>query len=222
MKACSLLRAALILAAFSLVLGCQKETVDPGASQQPGSVAEKASAKVQPETRGYRDSFDVDLIFVPDIAGGWTMADFDAPAWYHGGGSGHATHMGNATITFNTHTLRVAGTVTIFHAPVGMFHAAQVKPFNVGVTDQVSAVTYDDKGNSIWFRIAEGGLPTWHIVKTTLVAAEGKMLIVGGSGKFKGATGETTFHAEFDQASLDTKKLIFTTASMWQKGWIRY
>jgi hypothetical protein len=43
----------------------------------------------------------------------------------------------------------------------------------------------------------------------------GEMVIVGGTGKFVGATGETNFHAEFNQLNL-------FDATMWQTGKIRY
>lgn len=225
MKALNFLGAAVLLSALSLALGCQKETVF-SSDQEPGSAtALKAASQHKPETRAYRDSFVVVLGFYPDFAGGWTPADPDAPTWYPAEGKGNATHMGNANVYFNTHTLRVAGTVTVFDAPVGMFYGPQVEQFGISPTDEVTLVTYDGKGNSVWFRLKEKetGMPTWHLDATN-IAMEGQMLIVGGSGKFEGATGETTFHGTFDQASLtkENGKWIFKTCSIWQNGWIRY
>lgn len=214
MRAFSFLRTSLIISVFSLALGCQKERADLSSIQEQGNATElQARLNKMPVTRAYRDSFEIDLNFKPDLAGGWTMADPDAPAWFYGTGNGNATHMGNVATYFNTHTLRsAAGIVMVYDAPVNMFYAAPLQQYNVP-TD-VSVVHYDGKGNSIWFRATTEGLTSWHTAATH-VAMEGKMVIVGGTGKFVGATGETNFHAEFNQLNL-------FDATMWQTGKIRY
>lgn len=222
MKIYSFLRSAFLISCFSVALGCQKEMRISGSNQEQSFATESNKTSTQKAvTRAYRDSFDVALGFMPDLQGGWTWADPDAPAWYPGTGNGNATHMGNVKTYFNTHTLRVEGTVMVYHARVGRFFATQVGQFNIHPEDEVSAVHYDDKGNSIWFKIAPEGLHSWHIDQTH-VAMEGKMLIVGGTGKFAGATGETDFHAAFDQASWDSTSKTFKDASIWQNGWIQY
>lgn len=205
-----------------LLASCQKNRDFMSSDNIKQSLATESTTllnKKEAVTRAFRDSFDINLHFSPDTAGGWTPADVDAPAWFYGDGKGNATHMGNVNNYFNTHTLRIAGTVTVFQAPVNQFYGAQLQQFNV--PSNVSAVDYDDKGNSIWFIIATEGLPSFHFGKTN-IGMEGTMLIVGGTGKFVGATGETMFHAQFDQASWDNNSKIFTSCSMWQKGWIRY
>jgi hypothetical protein len=206
-----------LISGFSLVLGCQKEKDSISSMQEQGIAKQSQENSGQkPVARAYRDSFHVDLEFFPDVAGGWTWADPEAPAWYPSSGKGNATHIGNANTYVNGYTLRVAGTVIVYHAPVNMYYAAQL-PFSVPST--VSRVVYDDKGNSIWFRILPEGLTTWHL-DATHVMMEGKVQIVGGTGKFEGATGETTFYGQFDQASY--KDGVFKDASFWQNGWIRY
>lgn len=220
MRAFSFFRSAMILSCVSLALGCQKEGDFLSSSQEQAvAAASKKPAAQKQVTRAYRDSFGVVLTFYPDA--GWTPADPDAPAWYTGTGSGHATHMGNATTYFNTHTLRVAGTVMVYHARVGMYYATQVAPFGVQPEDEISAVNVDSKGNSIWIKVEPEGLRTWHLDETQ-IAMQGKARIVGGTGKFAGATGETDFHGAFDQASWVPANHTFQDASIWQKGWIRY
>jgi hypothetical protein len=214
MKVFSCLKTALVISGFSLALGCQKEKGDLSSIQGQGNATElQARITKMPVTRAYRDSFDIDLSFKPDLAAGWTKADPDAPAWFYGTGFGNATHMGNVETYFNTHTLRSsAGIVMVYQAPVNQFYAVPLQQYNV--PEDVSAVHYDGKGNSIWFRIAMDGWTSWHTAATH-VAMKGNMLIVGGTGKFVGATGETNFHAEFNQLNLHD-------ATMWQSGKIRY
>ena len=65
-----------------------------------GAVSVRSSN--DPVRRAYRDNFDTWYNFVPDIAGGWNpMNPAPFPAWYPGGGEGHATHMGNVKAYFN-------------------------------------------------------------------------------------------------------------------------
>jgi hypothetical protein len=219
MKAFSFLRAPLFMAAFFLAVGCQKEKMPPSSTTEQ-EIASQGSMKQTPVTRGYHDHFDLVLVLRPDFAAGWTPADPSAPAWYHGPGNGNASHMGKANAYINSHTIRnAANTVMVSHAPVTMFYASQLSQYSV--PSDVSGVIYDGKGNSIWLRIAPEGLPSWH-VDATHIAMEGKVFIVGGTGKFDGATGETTFHAQFDQASFNQTTFTFTEASMSQDGWIRY
>lgn len=215
MKPFSFLKSALLISCFALVIGCQKETGGISSTQDE-SMATKSQNSEKQVTRAFNDSFDIELGFSPDIQGGWTMADPDAPAWYPGTGKGNATHMGNVNLYLNDHTVRIGGIVTVFKAPVNQFFAAQL-PFVI--PNDVSMVIYDDKGNSVWFLIAPEGLPTTHLTATR-ISSDGKVLIVGGTGKFEGATGETAFHLEFDQASYNSG--IFKDASMRQHGWIRY
>ena len=203
-----------LLAIILTVLSCQKQRgyLSFNESVQTTTTESQDALSKAPVTRAYRDSFDADLHFVPDIAAGWTYPN-NSPAWFHGNGKGNATHMGNVNTYFNTYTLKnSAGVTMVYGRPVTMFYALQLQSDNV--PSDVSIVIFDDKGNSIWGRIAPEGLPSQH-VDATHIAMAGKVLIVGGTGRFEGATGETTLHAVFNQFNLQE-------CSLWQNGWIRY
>lgn len=199
----------LLLTIVLTVLSCRKET---GVLSLNNSEQTKMAATKGPVTRAYRDSFQGSLHFKPDIASGWTFPN-NSPAWFYGSAEGNATHMGRATSYFNQYTLKnSAGVVMVYHSPVNMFYKSQLESYNV--PSNVSGVMLDGKGNSIWIRNAEGGITSQRI-SPTRINMDGTMLIVGGTGKFAGATGETSFHAYFNPLNLQE-------FSSWQNGWIRY
>jgi hypothetical protein len=187
------------------VSSCQKETTAiNGLNEEIATAANNG-----PITRAYRDSFDTWYQFVPDIAGGWTPPN-PAPAWYPGGGDGNATHFGIASSYFNQYASFGPTGLTSSAAPVTMFFAAQLASFSV--PSNVSTIVFDDKGNSVWFQSA--GTQTMP-VSPTRVNFTGTNNIVGGTGKFAGATGEVTINGYFNPQNQQD-------ASFWQNGWIRY
>src|SRR5574340_1775898 len=137
---------AIVLSSLTILLlaSCQKNRDLISSNNIQQSLATESKILLNKKgavTRAFRDSFDINLFFSPDTLGGWTPADVDAPAWFYGDGKGNATHMGNVNNYFNTHTLRIAGTVTVFHAPVNQFYATELQQFNVPA--DVSEVDYD-------------------------------------------------------------------------------
>jgi hypothetical protein len=187
------------------VSSCQKETTAiNGLNEEIATAANNG-----PVTRAYRDSFDTWYQFVPDIAGGWTPPN-PAPAWYPGGGDGNATHFGIASSYFNQYASFGPTGLTSSAAPVTMFFAAQLASFSV--PSNVSTIVFDDKGNSVWFQSA--GTQTMP-VSPTRVNFTGTNNIVGGTGKFAGATGQVTVNGYFNPQNQQD-------ASFWQNGWIRY
>lgn len=191
-----------------LLASCQKESVyTKTVDEEIATVSDHG-----PVTRAYRDSFDAWLNFVPDIAGGWVATNPNSRVWWPGGGDGNATHMGNVSIYFNEYTLRVGTQIVMFHAPVITFFATELQAYNV--PSEVSMVVFDNKGNSVWLSNDPAGLPTTR-VSTSKITFTGTMNIVGGTGKFIGATGETTLNGYFNPLDL-------TECSFWQNGWIAY
>jgi len=186
------------------ITACQKETVLKNEAEE----LQMSSAKNGPVTRAYRDSFVNHLMFVPDIAGGWTAPNI-SPAWYPGDGRGHAAHVANANIYFNQY----GNGPGVVAAPVTMFFAGVLAAAGyTGIPASVSTIIFDDKGNSIWFHHTSI-LST--PVSPTRINVLGEQDIVGGTGKFSEATGHVILNAFFNPQNLQE-------SSSWQTGWISY
>jgi hypothetical protein len=200
-----------ILAPSIIILSmtaCQKEFVYPKAAEEEFVTTSSRG----PVTRAYRDSAEGDITFVPDFANGWTYPNA-APAWYHGFAEGNATHIGNIDGYFNHYGLQnAAGILMAYNRPVTMFYATELQPYNP--SSNVDAVIFDDKGNSIWFQIPPEGWTT-EPMSATRINFYGTHLIVGGTGKFEGASGETFIQGYFNPQNL--QELTF-----WRNGWIAY
>ncbi|MDN3655380.1 hypothetical protein QWZ08_07080 [Ferruginibacter paludis] len=218
MKKTNLLLAALILPVMlGTLISCQKEKdlISPNNSEQ--TISKKSAT---PETRAYHDNFSMKLHFVPDIAGGWVITDPDSYAWWPGDGDGNATHMGNASIYYNQYTVRqLSGVVHLFSSPVTMFFPTELQAYNV--PPEVSVVAYDHKGNSIWFKNDPAGIPG-KATSPTKVVFSGTMYIIGGTGKFFGATGEVILSGYFNPAPLQTNPDALLDGNLSHDGWIRY
>ncbi|MES2648274.1 MAG: hypothetical protein V4717_15465 [Bacteroidota bacterium] len=189
MKPSSLLLSGVSVVLFACLVACNKE-VQP-ASQR--AVEIKSSEMVW---RPYKDTFDTYYIVKPDFENGAAPETNFLPAWFPGGGEGNATHMGKAYCYFNQYTSFGPGGLGSVPAPVSMFFETELA--SAGITDvpfYVNNITYDKKGNSIWF---QGGQATTVIVSETRINFNGKGTIVGGTGKFKNATGSVVLYGYFN------------------------
>lgn len=194
-----------------IISSCQKEITLP--ENQSGEVT-AVSASHNPVTRAYRDSFDTWYMFVPDIANGW---DPTHPtkflAWYPGGGDGNASHIGNAKTYFNQYVPFAPPLFSSVPAPVTQFFSAPLAAAGfTGIPSSVSSIVYDSKGNSVWFhQTSNSTIPA----SSTRINFSGTADIIGGTGKFSGATGEVSLQGFFNPQDQQD-------ASFWQNGWIRY
>lgn len=206
-----------MLAIFFTLDSCQKEI---GVNRFANSEEASAAASRGPVTRALRDSFGVWLKFKPNIPGGWNPANSMSLVWWPGYGDGNMTHMGNASIYFNGYTVRQpSGGVYIFPAPANMFFATELHGYNVPA--DVDGIVIDHKGNSVWFKNDPNGIPS-SAVSPTMITFTGKSYITGGTGKFAGATGETTLTGYFDPSPLQTNPKALLEGTLWNYGWIRY
>lgn len=199
------------LTTFTALPSCQKETLAPddeqlSRSRRKGSGGEEDCKK---ERRAYRDTFATAFGFVPDIANGWEAPN-PAPAWYPGSGQGMATHIGGAKTYFNQYATFGPGGLISLPAPVTMFFGTELGALSV--PSSVTSVVMDHKGNAIWFQ-SNGSTTT--PVSPTRINFTGTATIVGGNGKFRGATGAVTLNGYFNPTNPND-------AASGQRGWISY
>jgi hypothetical protein len=207
----------LIMVAFAIsvsLTSCAKD--DELALSRDGATIDKiviASAK-EPVQRAYRDSFDTWYNFVPDIANGWNPSYGPFLAWYPGGGEGNATHMGKASTYFNQYVPFTPPNFASVPAPVTMFFNPELTAAGYpGIPLNVQSITFDTKGNSVWFWGDGNTVST--PVSPTRIEFTGTSSIVGGTGKFAGATGQVTINGYFNPQNQQD-------ASVWSNGLIVY
>ena len=210
MKTTKLFFTTLIITATILTVSCRKES----GSITEDDIIQSSAKRSKPIQRAYRDSFDTWYQFIPDIANGWDPAN-PTPflAWYPGGGDGHATHIGNAKTYFNQYIPFNPPLFSSVPAPVIMFFSSQLSTAGfTGIPSDVSSIVYDDKGNSIWFhQTSNSSTP----VSEVRINFTGTLNIIGGTGKFSGATGDVNFNGFFNPQDQQD-------ASVWSNGWISY
>lgn len=204
---------ALCVASMFSVTSCT-EDVSSGIVSLSGEDLITARGQNEPVRRAYRDSFDTWYNMVPDIANGWNPSYIPFLAWYPGGGEGNVTHMGKASTYFNQYVPFTPPNVGSVPAPVTMFFAAELAAAGYpGIPSTVQSITFDTKGNSVWFW--GDGNTTQTFISPTRIEFTGTSSIVGGTGKFEGATGEVTLNGYFNPQDQQD-------ASSWQNGWIEY
>lgn len=210
MKNNTITMAALAVGLCLLLISCKKEMVNSGEEE----ILSRGAKFREPVKRAYRDSFDTQYQFIPDIANGW---DPENPtpflAWYPGSGNGNVAHMGKAKTYFNQYVPFNPPFFSSISAPVNMFFSGPLALAGyTNIPDAVNSIVYDNKGNSIWFhQTSNSTTPD----SETRINFTGTSDIIGGTGKFVGATGEVTLNGFFNPQDQQD-------ASVWSKGWISY
>lgn len=166
-------------------------------------------AERNPVTRAYKDSFDTWYMFVPDVKNGWTPPN-PGPAWYPGGGEGNATHLGKCSTYYNQYaTLGQNGLVSGF-APVNMFFSVPLAGYMLPAT--VGTIVYRG-ADAIWLGGSTNSSTSF--ISAQRVNFHGELDIIGGNGKFTGATGHVILNGYFNPQDQQD-------ASFWTEGWISY
>lgn len=182
---------ALILSATLLLFSCVQETETPLMQEDanrleilntPASGEENLRKTAE---RNYSERFENSLFMVPGPAYVEGRPD---NAFYPGTGNGNSTHMGKAITFINQFAQFGPNGLETVAAPVTMFFSKELAA--IGLTDipeEVSSITTDGKGNSVWFRSISNQV----VFNETGTRADfnAKVEIIGGSGKFVNASG---------------------------------
>ncbi len=143
----------------------------------------------------YLEKFSNEIGFIPDVANGW-VANAPAPAWYPGTGVGNATFMGKAYSFINQYASFSPYGLSTVGAPVTQFYSNELSDLGlVNIPDEVSSLTTDGKGNSVWYKNILNRTTPSSSTRTDFTA---DVEIVGGTGKFEGATGNGTVEGFFN------------------------
>ncbi|MBN3582096.1 hypothetical protein JYB64_06835 [Algoriphagus aestuarii] len=118
------------------------------------------------------------------------------PAYYPGSGIGNSSHMGKAYSFLNQlASLGTDGLGTV-GAPIVDIYGEELEKMGLtGIPNEVSSLTTDGKGNSVWFKnIQNIVVPT----SETRMDFQAEVEIIGGTGKFKKAKGTALVEGYFN------------------------
>jgi hypothetical protein len=189
------------LIAGILVTSCISESESPILTEQ----LEKSVA-LSEETTGeenlrkgneidYKETFTNLIGFVPaeGYAGG------PAPAFYPGTGQGSSNLMKKAFSFINQYASFGPNGLTTVGAPVTQFYQAELVKLGIKrLPDEVSSITVDAHGNSIWFKnILNTTIPESN-TRTNFTA---EVEVVGGTGKYSGVKGSGVVIGYFDPST---------------------
>lgn len=118
------------------------------------------------------------------------------PNYLPGTGIGNSSHMGKAYTFINQYASYGPTGLGTVGAPVTQFFGKKLSDMGVLITNsEVSSVTTDGKGNSIWFKNIQNNVTQVSPERSDFVA---EVEIIGGTGKFIGATGSATVDGYFN------------------------
>jgi hypothetical protein len=160
-----------------------QEVSEVGSLEEVNSADINARKKTVVE-RNYFERFSNQLSSV-DENGQFTK---EIPAYFPGTGEGNSTHMGKAITFLNQYAFINENGLNTIGAPVTQFYSLELA--EIGLTeipDEVSSITTDGKGNSVWFMNMQNTVTPVGPDRTDFVA---DVKIIGGTGKFEDATGD--------------------------------
>lgn len=180
---------------FTIVLSsCMSEVEAPMANELAKTVEESAEVV----TGGENLRKGPNGVFYQEKFSNQSIVIENNPAAFPGFGEGQSTYIGKAYSFFNQYAMGAPdenGVVFTVAAPVTEFFSEQLiglglDPDEIDANSEiVSSLTTDGKGNSIWFNNISNKA---QFDLEGNITFEAEIEIVGGTGKFQGATGTGT------------------------------
>ncbi|TNF40884.1 MAG: hypothetical protein EP311_08235 [Cytophagales bacterium] len=119
-----------------------------------------------------------------------------APGFYPGTGTGSATRMGRSNSFLNQFAFFEGQELVTVGAPVSAVFGEELAALGIeNVPDEVSSLTVDKKGNSIWFKNVKNTVTP---VSETLSSFIAEVEIIGGTGRFARLRGTGIVRGNFN------------------------
>ncbi|MBB6328315.1 hypothetical protein FHS59_003958 [Algoriphagus iocasae] len=190
------------LAGSILLASCTSFTEEPTIVEQ--SVIQEQASSLESSVdlnarksakRNYFERFSNQIISLDEF-GNQTK---EIPAYFPGFGEGNSTHMGKAYSFLNQYASFGPKGLGTVGAPVSQFFSKELAAMGLTkLPEEVSSLTTDGKGNSVWFKNIENNVtPT----SDTRMDFQADVEIIGGTGKFKNASGTAVVEGYFNPLS---------------------
>lgn len=193
----------LTITGSALMASCSPLTEEPIKLQE---ATEVFSADVNPADVNARKKSGVERNYSENFTNQLMQIDEDGnptkgfPSYFPGIGEGNSSHMGKALTFVNQFASINENSLSSVGAPVTQFYEDELAQIGItNIPDEVSSITTDGKGNSVWFKNIENVVTPVSEEKSDFVA---KVEIIGGTGKFEDATGSATVVGSFNPQSL--------------------
>ena len=131
----------------------------------------------------------------------------DFALFFPGVGEGNATFMGKALTFINQQaTIDENGQQGTIAAPVTQFYADELAALGIkNIPDEVSSITSDKRGNSVWFKNIGNAVTPISEIRFNF---EAEVEIIGGTGRFDGATGKGKVRGFFNPTTGEGSSII--------------
>jgi hypothetical protein len=204
-----LLKPAIVLSASLMLFSCVSEIESPVIQEDskqletintPSNGEENLRKRAE---RNYSERFKNQILSLDEEGNPTT----EIPAYFPGTGVGNSTHMGKSLTFINQFAQFGPNGLETVAAPVSKFFEKELTGLGItNIPDEVSSITTDGKGNSVWFKA---------IKNTVSLTPEGPIAnfvaeveIIGGTGKFENATGNGEVIGSFNQITGEGSSII--------------
>lgn len=208
-KTQTFLKPALVLTASLMLFSCVSEIESP-IVQEDVKLLETINSDSNGDEnlrksaeRNYFERF-TNQLFSLDDDGNPTS---EIPAYFPGTGVGNSTHMGKSLTFINQFVQFGPNGLETVAAPVTKFFEKELTSLGItNIPDEVSSITTDRKGNSVWFKAISNTVSL--TPESPIANFVAKVEIIGGTGKFENATGYGEVIGSFNQVSGEGSSVI--------------